>query len=135
MKLVAINWDPTDRQLRQFSLACLIVFPFMTWLWRGGPSAIGFALGIGCLCVLGGWLKPQSLRPLYLMLSLIAAPIGIVVGEILLLLIYFVVMVPIGLVLRLRRRDALQLKLDRSAESYWSRRKQSKDAASYFRQY
>ena len=37
MQLVEINWNPTERQLRQFSSMCFIGLPFIGWLWGAGP--------------------------------------------------------------------------------------------------
>jgi len=50
------------------------------------------------------------------------------------LIIYFGVFLPFGLVFRLLRRDALQLELDRDRDSYWEPKKQPTSAASYYRQ-
>ena len=35
MKLVEINWNPTDRQLRQFGMIALVALPALGWLWSG----------------------------------------------------------------------------------------------------
>ena len=57
-----------------------------------------------------------------------------VIGEVAMLLIYFVLFVPIGLVFRLFRRDALQMKLDKNSETYWNTIEMPTDLASYYRQ-
>ena len=76
----------------------------------------------------------RRIKALFLALAIVATPIGMVVGELALLLIYFGCFLPIGLVFRLFRRDALQLTIDRQAESYWERKRQPRSAASYYRQ-
>ena len=77
---------------------------------------------------------PQTLRPLFIGLSLITIPIGAVVGELALLLIFFGLFLPLGLVFRLMGRDPLERTLDRSAATYWRRKKQPDSAARYYRQ-
>jgi hypothetical protein len=56
------------------------------------------------------------------------------VGELAMLLIYFGVFLPIGLLFRAAGRDALQRRFDPSQNSYWQAKKQPHDIASYFRQ-
>ena len=135
MKLISINWHPTDQQLRQFGFACLIAFPLLAWIWGGGSQAVLVAAAIGLACTVIGWSMPRALNPLYVVLSLLAAPLGLVVGEIFLLLIFFGVILPIGLAFRLRRRDALHLQMDRTCDSYWQPKKQPTGPASYLRQF
>ena len=56
-------------------------------------------------------------------------------GHVLLLLVFYGVVTPIGLVLRLAGRDPMHRKLDRAAATYWVRRPQPQGVERYFRQY
>ena len=134
MKLVELNWDPTDRQLRQFGTVALVALPLLGWLWGAGLSMIGWLAGIGALLLLVGLTVPRALRPLYATLALLAIPIGLVVGELVLLLIYFGVFLPIGLVFRLIGRDRLNLRSAPSAVTYWQKKKRPAGPASYYHQ-
>ncbi|MGQ0633601.1 MAG: SxtJ family membrane protein [Planctomycetaceae bacterium] len=134
MKLVEINWDPTDRQLRQFGLISLVALPLVGWLWRANAPVLWLLAGIGVLLAGLGLLAPRWLKLPFLVLSVAAIPIGLVVGELALVLIYFAVFVPIGLVFRLIGRDALELRRDSNATSYWRPKAQPRGPASYYRQ-
>ena len=57
-----------------------------------------------------------------------------VLGELGMLCVYFGVFLPIGIIFRLMRRDALQLKTARSSTSYWQPKSQPRDATRYYRQ-
>ena len=57
-----------------------------------------------------------------------------VIGELALFLVYFGVVLPVGLVARIARRDALKMKFDREATSYWEAKSKPRDTASYYRQ-
>ena len=81
------------------------------------------------------WRKPQLIRPLFVGLMVIAAPIGMVMGELSMLSIYFCIFLPIGLVFRMLRRDPLQRKIDRTTDSYWQLKTEPKDVASYYRRF
>ena len=135
MKLVEINWSPTHRQLRQFGWLCLVVLPLLGWLWRAHPTTIAILFGLAMVIACLAYMQPRIVQPLFVGLILLAAPTGMVVGELAMLLIYFVIFLPISLLFRLVRRDALQLRIDRGAESYWQAKPEPKNAASYYRRY
>ncbi len=134
MKLVEVNWDPNDRQLRQFGIICFFALPLVGWLWGGGPWMVEWLAAAGLLLAIAGLVYPKAVKPAFLGLTIVAAPIGIVVGELAMLAMFFGVFLPIGLIFRIMKRDALQLRLDRQAKTYWQSKKQPRDVASYFRQ-
>lgn len=134
MKLVEINWNPPDRQLRQFGWIALAALPLLGWVWsRNLPVTAGLG-AVGLLLATLGQFAPRALKPLFLGLTIVSFPIGLVVGELSMLLIYFAVFVPIALAFRLAGRDSLQLKFDRTRSSYWQPKKQPDGPASYYRQ-
>ena len=63
----------------------------------------------------------------------LALPIGWLVSNVLLRVIFYAVLTPIGVFFRLTGRDALQLKKP-NTDSYWTPHTQRRDQASYFRQ-
>ncbi len=98
---IKILWNPTRRQLRQFGLTALVALPALAWLWSRGSGSIVLAAALaGAAIAALGFVWPQGLRPLFVGLSLLAWPIGVVVHELCLLVIYYVVFVPLGLVFR-----------------------------------
>ncbi len=62
------------------------------------------------------------LRPLYVGWMTFAFVLGWVNTRLLLGLFYYLVMTPVGLILRLTGKDLLDQKFDRSASSYWIQR-------------
>ncbi|MFM7843419.1 MAG: hypothetical protein ACKPEY_04200 [Planctomycetota bacterium] len=135
MALIEINWNPTSRQLRQFAGIGLIALPSAGYVWGGSWPAIGMLAALGSGLALAGYLRPAVVRPFFLALSLVTIPIGFVVGELALALIYFLLLLPIGLVFRLMGRDALSRRRDLAARSYWREKQQPKSSASYYRQF
>jgi len=144
MKMVEVNWRPTDRQLRQFGGIALIAFPLAAWLLCGRPwpadigptqtRVIGGAAAMGVVCGLLSLVSPQLLRPLFVGLSIVALPIGLVVSEIILLVMFYLLFVPVGLFFRLTGRDAMERKIDRQAKTYWQPKAPPAGLESYFRQ-
>ena len=132
--VIRINWNPTNRQLRQFGVICSVALPAIGWLWGGGPKTISGLLAIGCVLAVIGCFFPRALRIPFLSLTVAATPLGLIIGELAMLLIYFGVFLPIGLCFRLLGRDALQLKMGRSQTTYWQARKPAGGPESYYRQ-
>lgn len=64
-----------------------------------------------------------------------AMPMGWVVSHVLLGVVFYGVITPIGLLLRLMGRDLLGLKFDRGAASYWRVRGPGEGTGRYFRQW
>ena len=135
MKLIQANWQPTPRQLRQFAGTCLVVLPVLGWLWGVSENVMIAMAGGGLLIGLVGYALPKSVQPLYLTLMVITTPIGIVLGELAMLTIYFGLFWSMGVVFRLLRRDALQLQLDRAHTTYWQPKPQPRNVTSYYRQF
>ena len=135
MAIVDINWQPTARQLRQFGGICLVALPLVGWFWGAGTTLIAVLAAIGAAVLALSWIAPPTVKPIFLALSVIAIPIGMVIGEIALVLIYFGVFLPMGLAFRLFVGDPLDRALYRSAVSYWQKKKPADGPASYFRQW
>jgi hypothetical protein len=144
MSLIKIDWNPPDRQLRQFGFCALAALPLIAWMlmgWRGPGAwtrgdAVLFACltGAGALCALLAAVRPTALKPIFLAATVVTVPIGLVVSEVMLAAIYFLVFTPVALFFRLIRRDALQRRFDRAATTYWTPKAQPVDARQYYRQ-
>jgi hypothetical protein len=134
MALFQINREPTDRMLRQFGAIAAVALPTLAWLTTRSTT-VTIAAGVIGTAALATWPRPQLLKKPFVALSLATAPLGMVLGEALLLAMYFGVFLPIGLLFKLIGRDPLARKFDRSAESYWVPKGSSSDAAAYLRQF
>ena len=135
--MIAIQWNPSTKQLRQFAG---IWFPAFCGLvgWSIGQKTghwseveIGWVLA-GLLSV-GGLVLPVLIRPIFVGLILLTFPIGWVVSHLLLGLIFYGVVTPIGLILRISGHDPLQLKKP-SGNSVWKTSVGKTDATRYLRQ-
>ena len=129
---------PATRQLRQFAVTLLIfttVAVVLRWLRHGAPSipvllvaAAGWALAVI------GVVRPRGIEWLFVAATSLTAPIGRVVSEVMLVVLYFGVITPMALVSRLVKRDRLNRTIDRSARTYWMPRHPTRDGSRYFRQ-
>jgi len=134
--MIEINWHPDNRQVRNFGLTSLVALPLAAALWtRGSFWALGNAAAIGGLLAAMAIAWPRGLRPLLVAINVVTAPLALAVHDLVLSLAFFVVVVPVGLVFRLFGRDPLQLKINRTAGTYWQAKKQPRDVRSYFRRW
>ena len=79
-------------------------------LWAAAVSAVFFLLAFA-------W--PSILAPLNRLWFRFGMALGSVMAPIVMALVYFVVVTPTGLVMRLLGHDLLRHTIDRQAESYW----------------
>ena len=135
LRLFEINWAPSTRQLRQFGVLCLAVLPLVGWLWNVGESGIAILLAIGAIIAILSFSYPPAAKYIFVGLTLAVAPIGMVVGEVVMLFLFLGVFLPIGLVFRVIGRDALQRSIDKRASTYWQSKQEPKNVSHYYRRY
>jgi hypothetical protein len=78
---------------------------------------------------------PRGVRPVYVLLCLLALPVGLAVSEAMLMLLFYGILFPLGMIFRIVGRDGLQRRMDPAATCYWQPRRQPGDVASYMRQW
>lgn len=82
-----------------------------------------------------GWLRPEILRVVYVLASYATFPIGFVVSRVVSFLVYYFILTPIGLVMRLTGYDSMRRRFDRDAKTYWSPHQQDESTERSFRQF
>jgi hypothetical protein len=138
MAIVDINWNPSRKELKAFSLLLIVFFAIVAWLaHRKGVSidTTWLIAGGGAVVGVAGLLSPGFIRVVYVVWMAAVFPIGFVVSNVVLAIVFYGVVSPIGLLAKLTGRNALQLGFDRDARTYWNTRQQIKDPRRYFRQY
>ena len=138
MAVIEISTIPSRRDLLWFGLLLPVFFAIVGALvWRRSGS---FTAGTAVWAV-GGTLSalfavwPTSRRRIYVGWMYAVYPIGWTVSHLLLGVVYFVVITPIGLALRMLRRDPLERSFDRTATTYWVRHNPADRIERYLRQF
>ena len=139
MALMEIEWHPSDRQLRVFGISGLVASIVATAVlhfsggWRvPGSGSSRRPERPSLLCSL---ISPTAARWLYVGLTLVAMPIGIVVSFVLLGAFYFLLLTPLAILFRLIGRDALRRRYEPAAESYWVAHKPNDNMERYLHQF
>ena len=137
MSLIPLNTNPSRSQLLQFGVAWCASFGGAAALaaWRGSP-ALAWPLGaIATILPLVGSVFPSVLRVLFVALSVVTFPIGFAVSQVILAVVYFLVLTPIGLVLRWLKPGFFSTAPEKSLPTYWRSRSAPRPAADYFKTY
>jgi hypothetical protein len=125
---------PSTFDLRVFAvLLCPFCALIAGWIGRwSGIERLWLWVGLAILpfSVLG-LIRPLSIQSVYRQWTRVTSPIGRAISIVLLSVIYFVVITPMGFCLRLCGIDAAQRRGDKAAKSYWTDRPKRADD-SYF---
>lgn len=139
MSVVSVNRDPTPRQLNQFGfiwLGFLTFFGAVLW-FKVDSNTAAIVLWVGAIVIpVIGWLVPAVMRAVFLGMSYAAWPIGYVVSHVVLAIVYYLVMTPIGLAMRLFGYDPMTRRGQLDGTSAWVERADGgRQPHSYFRQF
>ena len=105
---------------RGFGLVFAGFFTLLSGLsWWRGHTAWHWALPVAAAFLVAALTYPRVLAPLNKLWLNIGLLLYRVVNPIVLGLLFFLTITPIGLVMRLFGKDFLRLRLDRGAKSYW----------------
>lgn len=146
-KLVEINFRPDARILRQFGWIALGGFGLLAlcawnqWLvFRhlsdGAREPVALALaGLGVLSAAFSLLFPKANAPLFVGLSVVAFPIGFVLSYVVMATLFYVVIAPVGLALRLVGKDPMDRRFLPDAPTYWVDARPARAKRDYFKQF
>ena len=129
--------DANTKAIRSFGITFLIVLGAIGGLliFKGRDGGYIW-MGIGGLFFLLGLLAPRALRGVYRIWMGLAVVLGYFMSRIILSVLFYLVVTPIGLFLRLLGKDILNEKWDKKANSYWIKRdKRAVDKKQYEKLY
>jgi hypothetical protein len=138
MSLVRINKAPSRRELAWFGVFWLIFFVGAGVVFCSRDGSPGRAVAAWLVAVLVpviGWLVPAFMRIVYLGMSWLTFPIGYCVSYAVMAVVYYLVLTPVGWVMRLLGHDPLHRRFDARAQSYWVPRERDESIDRYFRQW
>ncbi len=147
MSVLELDLHPDTERLRRFGWIALAGFGLLAalaWLeWAvfsfglggaRGPVSVGFAV-LAVYAALASVLHPPANRPLWIGLVVLTFPIGFAFSYLILAVLFFGIITPAGLLLRLLGRDPLERRWDRDAASYWVAAREPRAKSAYFKQF
>jgi|TARA_B100001996_G_C18569673_1_gene557914 hypothetical protein len=117
------NIKSEKSDLRKFGITIgvilLIIAGFLFWKEKES-SQILLTFGV-TLCILG-IVIPFILKPIYWVWMIFATILGWIMTRVILSLLFYIIFTPIGLIPRFFGKQFLELRWDKSKESYWNYR-------------
>ncbi|TKB63496.1 MAG: sxtJ [Nitrospira sp.] len=114
------NHQATNKELRQFGLLVGGVFSVIgLWpvVFRGEPPRL-WAMILGSLLIVLGAVVPQSLKQVHSGWMKIGHVLGAINTKIILGIIYYLLITPMGLVMRLMGKDSMHRTLAKETTTY-----------------
>ncbi|MDM7860704.1 SxtJ family membrane protein [Alteromonas sp. ASW11-36] len=115
--------DPSDSSaLRQFAVQMSVAFPLffallLPWIFDHAMPYWPFLVSVALLT--GGFVIPRILYPMYVVWMIIASVLGWLNTQLILGLAFFILILPLGLVLRLFNKLGYSSKINKNVSSYW----------------
>ncbi len=121
--MTKLHIETTDTKIRNFGVLFFVVMAGLAGLslYRGHTTWPWFAGAALVFLLLGFFAKPV-LRPLYVGWMTFAFALGWINTRIILGVFFYVILFPVGLVIRITGNDPLARKLNRNQSSYWIKR-------------
>ena len=115
------NIKSKKSDLRKFGITgCVILLIIAGFLFWKEKESFQILLTFGVtLCILGIAI-PFILKPIYWVWMIFATILGWIMTRLILSLLFYTIVTPIGLILRVFGKQFLELRWDKSKESYWN---------------
>ncbi len=122
---VFMKKEITKKDLRQFGVVFAVILTLIGFLQMGkGYDVVASFFWISAIHMVAfGLIAPVLLKPIFHIFTKVAHAMGWVNTRVVLVLVYYLILTPIGLIMRLFRKDLLGSHIDRSKETYWIKRK------------
>jgi hypothetical protein len=136
--MIDLKLNPSRKDLRVFAVLFWVFFTGVAYIVfrRTGSTAIAGGIAAAAALVgIVGLAVPKVVRPVYIVWMLAAFPIGWLLSHVLMGVIYYLVVTPVGMVMRMLGRDPMRRGFDAKATTYWIPRTNENDQSRYFRQF
>jgi len=117
------NIKSEKSDLRKFGITVGIILLIIAGLlfWEGKESFQLF-LTVGVVLCVVGIAIPIILKPIYWIWMIFATILGWIMTRVILSLLFFIILTPIGLISRLFGKQFLELKYNKNLNTYWNYR-------------
>ena len=111
---------------KSFGLLFFVVFLIIgLWPLKNGENLNFYFITVSIIFLILGLINSKLLSPLNKSWIKLGEILGIIIAPIVMALVYFVILTPVSLIVRIFGKDLLSLKLLKDKETYWIKRKKS----------
>jgi hypothetical protein len=129
---------PDSRTLRQFAWGWVIFFGALAICKYAIQHHTKPAIALAITAVVGllvSWLLPAVFRWIFVVWMVLAYPIGWIISQVALALMFYFIITPVALIFRVTGRNRLRRFKPANATTYWITKEMPADVRRYFRQY
>jgi hypothetical protein len=125
--------------LRQFAVLWILLLGLLAY-WQGiitdNPSTAAWVYaGLAIVPGVAGLVIPKFIRPVFVGLQIVTAPLGWLMSHLLLAVLFYGIFSPVALAFRLIGRDALARRFRPDLQTYWNPKPPATSPKSYFHPY
>ncbi len=114
------NIKSDEKEYRKFGITVGLVFIVLAMiLFYYEKSSYQYFSIIGGLLLIAGIIVPKVLSPLQKVWMMLAVIMGYFMSRLILTILFYLIVTPIGWVAKLFGKDFLDLKLEKQKKSYW----------------
>ena len=111
---------------KSFGLLFFVVFLIIgLWPLKNGENVNFYFITASVTFLLLGLINSKLLSPLNKSWIKLGEILGIIIAPIIMALVYFVILTPVSLIVRIFGKDLLNLKFLKEKDTYWIKRKKS----------
>ena len=115
--------DNSDSAVKKTGLTVgvvLILISLLLW-WLGKSSFMYFSIS-GGLLIIFAFIAIPVLRPFHKLWMTLALLMGFVMSRVILMILFYLVLTPIGLIAKIVGKKFMPLKFDKNVSTYWEKR-------------
>ena len=123
------------KQMRTFGTGLLVigaVAASLAWFWRCNATAGILLMAVFSTIGLLHLLLPGVARPFFRGWMAFATAMAWINTRLLLILFFHLIVWPVGIIMKLIRRDALVRRINTDAKTYWVKRKEPSGGSSHY---
>ena len=108
---------------RSFGILFFIVFSIISiWPILSGGELRLWSFIVAIIFLIMGITKSRFLTPLNIAWIKFGELLGVIISPLIMGLVYFLVLLPIGILMRVLGKDLLSLKFNKNTETYWNKK-------------
>lgn len=126
----------TDKTMRNFGLLFCVLFGVWgaAMYWKGNPRWLWPAAASGAFFFIG-MLLPMKLKTPYIIWMSFAFVLGWFMTRVILSLVFFAIITPMGVLLRIWGKDLLDTKFQKDGATHWKKHEGEHDISRYEKQF
>lgn len=117
------NYNSETKSLRKFGITMSIVFAAITcFILLRHKQGIFITLNLSILFLIFAFVLTNFLKPVYILWMKLAFILSWINTRLILIIMFYLVLTPMSILLRLLGKDLLDRKIDKNKDSYWHKK-------------